>query len=186
MEKVKEDRKTESEHEQLMGLIKRTDKENPKPEDLAEMRKLLDENDGLVKINNITKKVFDRAVQICSKSELVRELFSRQIKEKRKELGIETALPIERILIDQVVICWFRLNQMELIHTDKTYESHSTETGLYWEKRLSGAQRRFIKACETLAKVQKHLAEANLREQQAQISRGKVAVLANKILKDLT
>lgn len=61
-----------------------------------------------------------------------------------------------------------------------------SESGLYLEKRLIGAQRRLLKAVETLAKVQKHLAEASLREEQARNNRGKSAVLANKLLKDLT
>ena len=186
MENKTEALENKSEFEDLQALIKATDKENPKPEDLSAMQKYLDGNDALVQVNSISQKAFERAVEISSSSALIREMFNRQIKEKQKDLGIETATPIEKILIDQVVLCWFRLNNMEILHASKTHEGHSTETGLYWEKRLNSAQRRLLKATETLTKVQKHLAEADLRQQQARNSRGKSAVLANKLLKDLT
>jgi hypothetical protein len=34
-------------------------------------------------------------------------------------------------------------------------QSHTLTLGMYWEKRLSAAQRRFTRACETLARVRK-------------------------------
>lgn len=181
-EKVKD----KPEFENLQALIEATDKENPKPEDLSAMQKYLNDNAAFVTVNSISRKAFERAVEVSSSSALMREMFNRQIKEKRKDLGIEAASPVEKILIDQVVLCWFRLNNLEILHAVKTHEGHSVETGLYWEKRLNSAQRRLLKATETLTKVQKHLSEANLREQQARNSRGKSAILANKLLKDLS
>jgi hypothetical protein len=181
-----EKQKDNSEFENLQALVNRTDKENPKPEDLAEIKKLLNADSRLVEMNEITALAFERAIKITTSSALMKELFKRQIEEKRRALGYENASQIEQMLIDQVVLCWFRLNNMEMIHASKSYESHNTETGLYWEKRLTGAQRRFTRACETLAKIKKHLSEAELRELQAQNSRKKSTILASKLLKDLT
>lgn len=186
MENETEKLKNNSEFEDLHALIKRTDKANPNPEDLAAMKKHLDKNFRFIELNSISGRAFEKAIEITSTSELMREIYKRQIEEKRKSLGIETASPIEQILIDQIVLCWFRLNHLEMIHSGKLAESHSSAHGLYWDKRLSSAQRRLLKACETLAKVQKHLTEANLREQQARNSRGKSAILANKLLKELS
>jgi len=178
--------KNKSEFEDLQALIKRTDKANPNPEDLAAMKKHLDKNFHFIELNNISGRAFNKAAETTSDSELMREIYRRQMEEKRKSLGIETASPIEQILIDQIVLCWFRLNHIEMIHAAKQAESHTYVNGLYWDKKLSSAQRRLLKACETLAKVQKHLTEANLREQQARNSRGKSAILANKLLKELS
>lgn len=175
-----------SEHEEFLALIERTDKANPKPEDLAAMKKQLDKNLRFIELNSISGRAFEKAIEITSNSELIREIYRRQIADKRKGLGFETASPIEQILIDQIVLCWFRLNHIELIHTGKLAESHTFASGIYWDKKLSSAQRRLLKGCETLTKVQKHLAEADLREQQARNSRGKSAILANQLLKDLT
>lgn len=172
--------------EDFQALIERTDKENPDPRDLKLMERHLDENLALVNANDISQHAFAKAVESCATSALMKEIYQRKIEENRHGLGYQMASPIERMLIDQVVLCWFRLNSLEMIHASRTFESHSAEHGLYWDKRLNAAQRRFIKACETLTKVQKCIAEAELRIMQARAKRSHGAVLATKLLKDLT
>ena len=95
-------------------------------------------------------------------SAFVRESQERAVEVMREEYGYEAAPPLERILIEQIIICRLRLNTLELRYTAKTFEAHTTETGLYWDERLTGAQRRCKRAVETLAKVRKHLAAAGL------------------------
>jgi hypothetical protein len=73
----------------------------------------------------------------------------------KEDLGYADALPLEKLLITQAALCWLRLNLLERTHWVKTYENHSTETGLYWDRRLLTAQRRFTRACESLARVRK-------------------------------
>jgi hypothetical protein len=191
MEKQKDETeklKDKTEFENLQALIKATDKENPKPEDLAEMRKLLNNDSALVQMNELSEMAFKRVIENFSSSALMKELINRQIEEKREAFGYKTATIFERMLIDQVILSHIRLNNIEMTHTAKLEASgsHTHHSGTYWDRRLNSAQRRFTKACETLAKVKKHLAEASLREQQAQNSRGKGTFLANKLLKDLT
>jgi hypothetical protein len=53
-------------------------------------------------------------------------------------------------------------------HTSKTYESHNTETGLYWDRRLTNAQRRFTRAVESLAKVRALTAAARMAESRTE------------------
>jgi hypothetical protein len=57
--------------------------------------------------------------------------------------------------------------------------SLSLEQGTYWEKRLSSVQRRYLRACETLARVRK-LAQAaplqvNIGAQQVNVAGGVAA-----------
>jgi len=174
--------------EEFTALIERTDKEKPKPEDMTKMRKYLNQGSSLVKMNECSEIALKKMILAFSNSALMRELLERQVKEKREAFGYETASIIERMLIDQVILCWHRLNHIEATHSAKLElsGSHSHASGLYWDKRLSSAQRRLLKAGETLTKVQKHLAEANLRELQAQNKRAQSAVLAKNLLKDLT
>lgn len=63
--------KNKSEFKDLQALIKRTDKEDPKPEDLTEMRKLLNEDSTLVRINEISEQAFKRVIETVSKSALM-------------------------------------------------------------------------------------------------------------------
>ena len=46
----------------------------------------------------------------------------------------------------------------------------------WWEKRLSGAQRRYLRACETLAKIRKMqlpMVQVNIGQQQLNVAKGK-------------
>jgi hypothetical protein len=73
----------------------------------------------------------------------------------REQLGYEESPPLERILIEQILVCWVNLYVLEINSATKLCESHSTETGLYWDRRLTGAQRRFRRASESLARIRK-------------------------------
>lgn len=176
----------EIEFEDLQALIKKTDKENPKPEDMKLMRRLLDKNSSLIKINELSELAVKRVIETISTSALSQELLRRQIEEKREELNYNSASLMERMLIDQIILCHVRLNNIEMLHAAKTYERHSSEHGLYWDKRLNSAQKRFTQACESLAKVRKHLAEANLRDQQAETKRRQATLLSTQIYKNIS
>jgi hypothetical protein len=92
-------------------------------------------------------------------SALVIESIKAGAESMKEEFGYQESGPLERMLIDQVVVCWLRLNLLERTHWNKLLESHTTETGLYWDRRLSTAQRRFTRASESLAKVRKLISE---------------------------
>lgn len=159
---------SQSKADEVKALVKKTDKENPKPEDLAELRKFLDADSRLVEAGNVGQHALDRVIgSYASSSAFLKELLERQVEEKRTAMDYEAANVFVRMLIDQVILNNIRLNQLEMLHVSKLEGKHSTEEGIYWDKRLSSAQRRFLKACEALAKVKKLLSEAELRDQQA-------------------
>lgn len=148
------------------ALIKRTNLENPKQADRDELRRLLRENPRKWKwAGDVARRATDHVVKTYSgRNAFSQESQARAVEVMREEYGHKTASPMERMLIEQIIICWLRLNSLEMVHTSKTFESHTTETGLYWDRRLTSAQRRFTRAVETLAKVRKHLAAADLIE----------------------
>ena len=122
----------------------------------------------------------------CVKNHLVIEATKRKVAEMRDQLGWANSSQLEKIIIEQICMNWLRLNHLELVHEQKTRESHTFPAGEHWDKLLTQAQKRYLRTCESLAKVRKLLAEAELKEQQAQDIRSKSAFLANKLLKDLT
>ena len=77
------------------------------------------------------------------------------IAKMRASLGEEDAPLIERLLIDQVILCWLNLNWVQRSHAGIMANSVTLTAGAYWEKRLSMAQARYLKAIETLAKVRR-------------------------------
>ena len=102
----------------------------------------------------------------------------------RDKLGWKDSSQLEKIIIEQVCLNWLRLNALELTHDQKTRESHTLPVGEHWDKLLTQSQKRYLRACESLAKVRKLLAEAELKEQQAQNKRSKSTLIAQQVLKD--
>lgn len=183
---AQENKEVNEEFEHVQALIEKTDKENPKPEDLAEMKRLLNKNSTLVRINEMSERAFNSVIRAVSKSALMQELTERQIREKRDGFGYENSSVIEKMLIDQVILCHLRLNYLEMIYTGKFEERHSLEHGIYWDKKLNYAQKRFMNACETLAKVRKLISDAELKEAQARNKRSQSTLIAQKILEQAT
>jgi hypothetical protein len=90
------------------------------------------------------------------------------------DLGAAGASPIEKLLIQQVVLSWMRLGYVEYAYTSITNGQETYERLNYWEKRLNAAQRRFLRASETLARVRKISLQAiqiNIANQQVNVSR---------------
>lgn len=57
--------------------------------------------------------------------------------------------------LKQAALCWLKLSLVELSYSSVMKQSISLTLGVYWEKRLTSAQRRFTRSCETLARVRK-------------------------------
>lgn len=71
----------------------------------------------------------------------------------RDELGDDAASALERSLIQHVVLCWLRLHDCELRYHMVMGDNPTVTQAMYWEKKLSANQGRYLRACETLAKV---------------------------------
>jgi hypothetical protein len=62
---------------------------------------------------------------------------------------------LEQLLIQHAALCWLRLTLAELAYSSVMKQSITLTLGAYTEKRLTMAQKRFTRACETLTKVRK-------------------------------
>jgi hypothetical protein len=62
---------------------------------------------------------------------------------------------LEQMLIEEVLLCWLRLIIWEYKLTELDIEGMTLIKAEFWDKRLSGAQRRYLRACETLARVRR-------------------------------
>lgn len=150
---------------EVHALIKRTDKENPKPEDLEALRKELDEKPELaLLIGNIHKQVFSGILDQATKhSAMFRECAERYVKEMKSELGYHSSTFVEKMLIDEIIMRWLRLQITESDHKNTTCKSHTITEGLYVDKRLHLAQKRYLQSIETLAKVRRMIAQTQAK-----------------------
>jgi len=73
----------------------------------------------------------------------------------QRELGHEDAIPMKRLLIEHVALCWLRLQTLEQRYSRVMSGSITLTLGQYWEKRLSAAQRRYLRACTMLPRIRK-------------------------------
>ncbi len=73
----------------------------------------------------------------------------------RSDFGYDGAPVLEQMLIEHILIAWLRLQQAEWRNLNATLGEHSFRLGDYWERRLSAAQSRYLRAVETLARVRR-------------------------------
>lgn len=171
-----------------MALLKATNTKNPSEEDKQRLREHLAENPQVWEhIADLSGKVRDSILSsLASESFLVQESYRHKLTAMRDGLGWQTSSEVEKILIEQICLNWLRLNFVEIVHREKTAAGVTIDWGIYWDKVLDSAQKRYLRACESLAKVRKLLAEANLREQQAKTKRSQSTLIAQQVLKNAT
>jgi len=161
----------------LCDLIERTDKEEPEPKDLAALRRVFRETELWDIAGDLAKAARDKIMLQVSKSALVKESVRAWVDHIRSELGYESAPMLEKLLIDQVAICCLRLYHIELDYSQIRSSGPVTlDVGAYYERRLSAAQGRFLRACATLARIRKiarrtpELMQLNIGAQQVNVA----------------
>lgn len=139
----------------LVTLMHSVDTEKPKQQDIRALRECLrvvpDLWRGLMDLVEVTE---GRVMGEMDMTRSMREGLEVGLQHLKEELGYSTAPMLEKLLIEQVALCWLRQNFTELTLT-RAANSGTLEQGEYWEKRLSATQRRYLRACETLARVRK-------------------------------
>ena len=146
------------EYRLVRDLVEKTHLENPSSEDRAALRCALEASPNLWRwAGDVARLASEKVIATYApgSSALCVESMNRGLAVMREELGYEAAGPLERMLIEQLLTCWLHVNLLETLHCDKLSEWHTAEGGVYWDRRLSAAQRRFNRACESLARVRR-------------------------------
>ena len=105
-------------------------------------------------------------------SKAVKQSIRYTMKAMRDEMNYDLASPLEQLLIEQVILGW-----LGYYVTHWSFESISSNNAPmrmveHWEKRLNGAQRRYLRAIESLNKIRKtgNRIQINIAEQQINTS----------------
>jgi hypothetical protein len=130
----------------------------PKPDkkDLQELRKYLTIQPGLLSESMGLAVI----TQTHLTSKIVHEPASKMAVEDdinviQKGLGMDQAPMLEKLLIQNVVNTWLRLQWVEYQLAGFMNGESTREQIAWWEKRLSITQGRYLRAIETLARVRK-------------------------------
>ena len=93
--------------------------------------------------------------QGCDPSSTTGQLIQHTLRALRDGLGYPGAPLLEQLLIEHVTLAWLDFDTLQIRYARKTTESHTTEAGLYWDRRLNSAQQRYLRAVEELARVRR-------------------------------
>jgi hypothetical protein len=115
-----------------------------------------------------------------------REALKRGVEEMRAELQFEQSTLPERLLIEQVLLCWVRLGVLEQAQTATMRGGQQFAYLNYLEMATTHAQRRYTNAIQSLARVRRLLAPRGARVlvnalvMNAQTGRGAITVHAEE------
>ena len=134
----------------------KADSEDATPEDGRRLLALLHEHPGALGFTvDMAGSAIEVVIRQMKTSEGNRALMHERLERLRKSLGGAEASQIERLLIDQVVICYLRMNLTDQSYENAMRNGGSFAAGSYWERKLSTVQYRYLRAIETLARVRK-------------------------------
>jgi hypothetical protein len=144
---------------ELADLVDRAYKEKPNPKDIRELRRKIEEIPELwTAVFHTTEVVRNNLINKIVSPEAARLALQKNVQALMDEMSYGKASAIEKLLIENVIITWLRLQWVEYQLIGFMGEGQSRMSVVeYWEKRLSVSQRRHLRACETLARVRKLL-----------------------------
>ena len=143
--------------------------------DRAAAKMLLDrrETEGTAEviIESLTGNAF-RVRDINHSNGIIFEAFRRKMKQMREDLGVKTGTPLEKLLIERVVMCWYHLHQTELAYVARMKESASLNSATFHQKSLDRAEARYqaaVKSLATVRRLQIPAVQVNIGEKQINI-----------------
>jgi hypothetical protein len=109
------------------------------------------------------------AAMTAKDDELARDVFARRLALMRNDLAGASPTPLERLLVNRVVMCWLQLQ-----HADSTVAKAETQNitltqGAYHRDRQDRAHKRYLSAIKTLAQVRRlqlPALQVNIAQQQ--------------------
>jgi hypothetical protein len=144
---------------EFLEVVERAYKKKPTPKDLAELRKWIDEFPELWRVVFDTARVIeDNFIKKMAQDKASVIAMQKNTEEIRQGFDYETSSMMEKMLIDNVIISWLNIQYANYQLTARVGENEKIVILEFWERRLTTMQRRYLRACETLAKVRRLIA----------------------------
>jgi hypothetical protein len=141
---------------ELIALVDAVDKKKPDPKAVAELQSCLDTMPEFCLIlGDTTSHLQRRLIERLSPSRSAQMAIQTRATAVRNGLGYEGATQLEQLLIDHAVLCWLRLQQVEGTYAAAMDRSLSLSQADCWDRHLAAAHRRYLRACEALARVRR-------------------------------
>jgi hypothetical protein len=141
---------------EFLDVVARAYKKKPAKKDLAELRKWINEYPELWRVvfdtawlledNFISNMVQDKASIIAMK---------KNTEEIRKGFDYYGSTILEQMLIDNIIISWLGVQYANFQLITRMNRDERIVLLDFWEKRVSAAQRRYLRACESLMRIRR-------------------------------
>ena len=93
---------------------------------------------------------------------LGRKVSERDLAQLRRDLLGAHAAPLERVLVDRVVVAWLQAHYADVTYARQLQGEMSLKMAEYLQRRCERAQRQLLRALTTLATVRQKLTPAQL------------------------
>ena len=106
-----------------------------------------------------------------------RETLQAQARQMRKALNGEASSELEKLLVKRVVLDWLASLEGDRQRVIDRGESRSLELSRFYDDQAERAQRRFLRSCESLARVRRlmqPIAQVNIAERQVNVGQQQV------------
>lgn len=155
--------------QELTDIVKKCFKKKPAREDLESLKSYLQENPQLYReALDLSKFLQDRLIEKILKPETksglpteagyitsARLAIQANVSTLKNGMGYDHAPTIEQLLIENIVASWLHLQWVELNIISHSVNGGNPTLVEWWDNRVSSAQRRYLRAVETLARVRK-------------------------------
>lgn len=142
---------------ELRALVAQVDKKKPAPDDIATFRRFLDDHPHVWRVSgDLAEQANLGMIAGMNAPQSMKESLKAGLPAMESSLIQPGDGQLEMLIIRQIVGCWLRLSYVEYVLGRNTVEGNLTMAqGNYWEKRASSAQRRYMRAIESLARVRR-------------------------------
>jgi hypothetical protein len=109
--------------------------------------------------------------RFTGKNLLHKEVLSRKLEQLQAELAGPTPTPVERLLVERVVTCWLHLHHLEQLYGQQY--GLTLELGVYYQRSITAAQKRYLAALKALALVRKlavPVLQVNIAKRQVNVA----------------
>jgi hypothetical protein len=172
-------------------LVALTFKADDDPKALNELHQFLKENPDIDKDWHMCANAVRRALLMAMTPNAPgrRAMYDREYRRIRERLGWEDAGELERMMIEHILLCWFRFLYAELLVSTNSGKL-DVDAANKLDQQVTRAHNRYIRACESLSRMRllrqverEATARADLWDSRAAHSRLQKPQSALKLLK---
>ncbi len=91
----------------------------------------------------------------CNRESAMGQVMIKSLQSLRDGLGYQDAPLLEQLLIEHIVLAWLDMDIVQQYYAGNAMKQHALNSGAYWDRRMNGAQLRYLRAVEALARVRR-------------------------------